>query len=176
MRSGGLAGRQPLRLEVDQRKAARRVGHTSQMHRRFHEHELQRRTHMCLEQMTTVRGAIVFADDNVRVHLRFAVGDRYVASEREHFDLLAYRYALVTFSIPVEVTEHHVTECSDPREVAAPEMQLVGESREGRHRLVSSLEDQSKGPLAVVVNQLRFHWCCAMSITSARWSARRPVV
>ena len=65
--------------------------------------------------------------------------------EGQHLDLLPDRDPRVLLPVPVEVTEGHVLEGPDPREMAGREAFALGELEEPLHGLVARLEDEGDG-------------------------------
>src|SRR5207244_13225251 len=117
----------PLSPEIDEWKAGFSVMSAPEVEWRFHQHDFQRRPHMCLEQMSAVCGAIGFPDHNVGVHLWLPVDNGNVAGEREHLALLVEGDPLVAFSFLVEVAEYDVTTCSATSEEAVYQTTLLAE-------------------------------------------------
>src|SRR5262249_14139460 len=94
----------------------------------------------------------------------------------QHLDLLVDRDPDVVLAGPVEVTEGHVLEGADGREVTGGELLAVGETQQFLDRLVTRLADQNERPLGPDTHGLRLHSsppyppaspasCCSISRT-----------
>ena len=84
---------------------------------------------MRFEKMSTHRGTVSFADDDMRMHLGLAFIKRDIADERYHFDLLVNLILQVILLLQVKVSEPRIAEGADRREVSAADMVLLGERR-----------------------------------------------
>ena len=70
--------------------------------------------------------AVRFADHDVRVNLRLATRLRDIADEREHFNLLADRDALVIALFEIEKAEDAIAERADGCELTGAKLILPG--------------------------------------------------
>lgn len=109
---------------------------------------------MTAQEVTGVSPTGTIADDEVRMNLRPILAERDISSERGHLDLLVDGDLLVALLLPIEVAEGDVAEGADAAEVGCGESVLDREGLEHGHRLVTTLEDESEGALAVHVAEL----------------------
>jgi hypothetical protein len=93
---------------------------------RLDEHHFQGRPHMRLDEMAAVCRPVRFADTHVRVPLWFALSERNITHQRQDFDLLGKRNALVILFFLVEIAHGDIAEGTDSREVATIEMMILG--------------------------------------------------
>jgi len=70
---------------IDQRQTGLRVESSRQVDRSLRQQEFQRRPHQTLNEVTTMRRGVPFADHDMRMHLRLCVFELDIAREGEHF-------------------------------------------------------------------------------------------
>ena len=75
------------------------------MHRHLRDDHFQCRPHPPFEEMTAMRGAVCFADDDVRMQPRLAVLWHNVPGEREYLDLFFNRNLSIALLLPVKEAE-----------------------------------------------------------------------
>jgi hypothetical protein len=88
------------RARGDSASTSSRVGHTR-----------------ALQDVAPMRRAVGLADHHMGMNLGIALFQRDVAGERQYLDLLAHRDPSVLPALAVEVTEHHLAERADGREI-----------------------------------------------------------
>src|SRR5919197_5053401 len=155
---GAKTGLRSLRAQVDQGEARLVVLSTAQVRGRFREDDLERGTYVSLEQMPADRRPVGFAEDRVRVNVAATGLERHVAVDREHLDLLVHADRFVLLRLWIEVGDDRAAEGADRGEVGCVESLLVGEARQGLHRLVAAVEHEREGACAGrFMEKLRLH-------------------
>ena len=94
-------------------------------------------SHQTFDEVPSMSCCVRFPQNDVCVHLRFALLDGHIADERQDFDLLVDRYLAVLFRWPVEVRHHCVQERSNGGEVTRSELVLDGKRRQRRGSFVA---------------------------------------
>src|SRR4029453_4370705 len=92
-----------------------------------------------------MRRAVGLADHHMSMNLGIALFQRDVAGERQYLDLLAHRDPAVLPALAVEVTEHHLAERADRREMRGTHSLAPGEAGQCGHPLVAPIEPAHPG-------------------------------
>src|SRR4029453_4360419 len=104
-----------------------------------------------------MRRAVGLADHHMSMNLGIALFQRDVAGERQYLDLLAHRDPAVLPALAVEVTEHHLAERADRREMRGTHSLAPGEAGQCGHQLVALVEHERPGLESVFVEHRRPH-------------------
>ena len=132
-------------LESDERKSAFRIDLLLQVHGAFRENQFAGGADVSFDQVAALRGAVLTADDHVRVDLRFVIFDRNVADEREKLDLFVQVAGdFVLFGFPIEPAKFCSRKRADGLETAPREILLLGEAFQARGEFFAGVKDQHK--------------------------------
>jgi monofunctional glycosyltransferase len=144
-----------LSRRIDEREPGVRIEALAQEGRRLDENHLERRPHTAREQVTPTGGAVGKAHNHVGMELGLVGGvQRDVADQREDLHLLGEQHPLVILPRAIEVTEGHLAERADGREMRGAQTLRRGEQRQARDRLFALVEDQRERLLPGRVEQL----------------------
>src|SRR5215831_982820 len=90
--------------------------------------DLQRWSHVALEQMPGDGTAIALSEHDMRMKDHLSIrSQRNCAEERSNLDLLANRVPANLLCVPRVVAEHHIAKRTDAGEMAAPQLVRRGE-------------------------------------------------
>src|SRR4029079_12419920 len=103
----------------------------------FRDHDLQRRSHVCLYEVTAVRCRVGLSDDNVRMDLLPVTVERHVAEQRQDFDLLVDWDISIVLRRPVKKCDNDARKSTDGAELAGLEPLFQREAPERRHHLIA---------------------------------------
>jgi len=125
-----------------------------------------------------MRRAVGLADHHMGMNLGIALFQRDVAGERQYLDLLAHRDPAVLPALAVEVTEHHLAERADGREMRGTHSLAPGEAGQCGHQLVALVEHERPGLESVFVEHRRPHGfllpAALVPYTAAEVGGQRP--
>src|SRR5438874_7076487 len=86
---------------IDQGQTGLRIESPPQMDGRFRYDDFQSRADTCFDEVTAVRRAVSFAEDDMRMDFPLIAVHRDISDHREDFDLLVNPDVLVPLRVPV---------------------------------------------------------------------------
>lgn len=109
-----------------------------QMPGQFGQHDFERRAHVGLNQVSSMRRSVSLSDYDVRMEFLHISIERNVAEKREYLDLLLNRHVAIFLRLPIEESDNHARERTDGAEPACFEALLQCELPKRPHHLIVS--------------------------------------
>jgi len=113
---------------------------------------------MTFQQMTSVRCAIVLADNDMCVEFVLTIfRHNDVSRQRDYFDLSRYRNSLIVFAVTLKEAERAVAECANSSKMAGAQFVLFRKAEQCRSDFIAFVEDQCERLLCALTYQFRLH-------------------
>jgi hypothetical protein len=113
---------------------------------------------MRFEEMTTMGKTIGIANHNVGMDLgRSILLQRNITEKREDLNLFMKRKLFVGFTLTIKVTQCHIAQGSNSREMSRIQVMFPGELEQGRYNLIAGGKDEGKDLLTLLIEQFCFH-------------------